>query len=377
MVKMNNHQLVGLIVGLLILSSPAFIYALGAGAIITTAAGTTAGFSGDNGAATAAQLNQPSGVAVDSAGNIYIADQLNHRLRKIIAASGIITTVAGTTGGFSGDNGPATTAKLSNPSGVALDTAGNLYLAEYGNHRIRKIITPTGIITTVAGSTAGFSGDNGVATAAKLNQPSGVAVDAAGNIYIADSNNNRIRKVITPTGVITTVAGSTAGFSGDNGLATSAQFNKPVRVILDGAGNLYIADQNNHRIRKVIIATGIITTVVGTTQGFSGDNGVATAAKLSLPSGLAFDSAGDLYIADTGNSRIRKVMMATGIITTVAGTTLGFSGDNGPAILAQFNVPSDVVFDGSGNLYIADQNNHRIRKVRDPSVYYLPIIFKN
>ncbi len=376
--NMNNRLVVGMIGLLFILSSPILIYAIGSGAIITTVAGTTAGFSGDNGPAIAAQLNQPSGVGLDGVGNIYIADQLNHRLRKVIVATGIITTVAGTTAGLSGDNGPARAAQLENPVDAAVDSAGNIYIADFNNHRIRKIFAATGTTTTVAGTTLGFSGDNGPATTAQLNNPSGVAVDGVGNIFITDYDNHRIRKVITPTGVITTVAGTTAGFSGDNGPARLAQLNRPVRVVLDGVGNLYIADQNNHRIRKVIVATGVITTIAGTTQGFSGDNGLATAAQLSFPSGLAFDSTGDLYIVDTGNSRIRKVVMTSGVITTVAGTTAGFSGDNGPAIQAQLSLPADVVFDGVGNLYIADQNNNRIRKVRDLTIiYYLPIIFKN
>lgn len=375
-----NNRLVAGMIGLLfvLFSSPILIYAIGSGAIITTVAGTTAGFSGDDGPAIAAQLNQPSGVGVDGLGNIYIADQANHRLRKVIVATGIITTVAGTTWGFSGDNGPAIAAQLDSPVDVAADNAGNIYIADYNNHRIRKIFIATDIITTVAGTTSGLSGDNGLATAAQLNQPSGVAVDGAGNIFIADYENHRIRKVITPTGIITTVAGTTFGFSGDNGPATAAQLDRPVRVILDGLGNLYIADQNNHRVRKIIAATGIITTIAGTTPGFSGDNGLATAAQLSFPTGLAFDSAGDLYIADTGNSRIRKVVMTSGIITTVVGTTAGFSGDNGPATLAQLSVPSGVVFNAMGDLFIADQNNNRIRKVKDLIIIqYLPIIFKN
>ncbi|MHC4499218.1 MAG: NHL domain-containing protein, partial [Planctomycetota bacterium] len=316
---MNNRLTAGMISLLFILSSPILIYAIGSGAIITTVAGTTAGFSGDNGPAIAAQLNQPSGVGVDGVGNIYIADQANDRLRKVIVATGIITTAAGTTAGLSGDNGPATAAQLASPVDAAVDTAGNIYIADYNNDRIRKILAATGIITTVAGTTSGLSGDSGPATAAQLNNPSGVAVDGAGNVFIADYDNHRIRKVISPTGIITTVAGTTAGFSGDNGPAGLAQLNRPVRVILDGAGNFYIADQNNHRIRKVIAATGVITTIAGTTQGFSGDNGLATVAQLSFPSGLAFDNTGDLYIADTGNSRIRKVVMTTGVITTVAG----------------------------------------------------------
>ena len=324
--------------------------------VITTVAGNgTFGFSGDNGPATSAQLNSPFGVAVDSAGNLYIDDGNNNRIRKV--SSGVITTVVG--GGTSGlgDNSPATSAQLRSPGGVAVDSTGNLYIADSGNARIRKV--SNGVITTVAGNgTDGSSGDNGPATSAQLREPYGVAVDSAGDIYIADSANNRIRKV--SNGVITTVAGGGSSF-GDNGPATSAQLFNPYGVAVDSAGNLYITDYGSSRIRKV--SNGVITTVAGTgTDGSSGDNGPATSAQLREPYGAAVDSAGNLYIADAGNSRIRKV--SNGVITTVAGNgTRGFSGDNGPATSAQLSVPRGVAVDSAGNLYIADLGNYSIRKV--------------
>jgi uncharacterized protein (TIGR03437 family) len=336
--------------------------------VIATMAGTgSPGFGGDNGPAASAQLNSPYGVAVDSAGNLYIADYDNDRIRKV--SNGVISTVVGSgTVGFSGDNGPATSAQLNTPLGVALDLAGNLYIADTFNDRIRKV--SNGTITTVAGNgqRGAFSGDNGPATSAQLNGPLGVTVDAAGNLYIADSENNRIRKV--SQGIITTVAGngSLANlFSvGDNGPATSAQLNSPYGVAVDAAGNLYIADSGYSRIRKV--SYGIITTVAGNgTMGFSGDNGPATSAQLGMPAGVAVDAAGNLYIADSFNNRIRKV--SNGVITTVAGmgpsgdSAGGFSGDNGPATSAQLRNPQGVAVDAAGNLYIADSENNRIRKV--------------
>ena len=264
-------------------------------------------------------MNVPIGVAVDSAGNLYIADSDNNRIRKV--SNGVIATVAGNgTPAFSGDNGPATSAQLSAPIGVAVDSAGNLYIADSSNDRIRKVTN--GVITTVAGNgTLGFSGDNGPAISATLNAPNGVAVDSAGNLYINDCGNYRIRKVTN--GVITTVAGNgTLGFSGDNGPATSAQLNSPSGVAVDSAGNLYIADFGNNRIRKV--SNGVIATVAGNgTQGFSGDNGPATSAELSYPEGVAVDSAGNLYIADTDNYRIRVLTPVASLCTySVSPTTL-------------------------------------------------------
>jgi uncharacterized protein (TIGR03437 family) len=329
-----------------------------AGVITTVAGNGTAGFGGDNGPATSAQLYSPEGVAVDSAGNLYIADANNRRTREV--SGGVITTVAG--GGLSvlGDPVPAASASLYSPAGVAADSAGNLYIADSGNSRIRKV--SGGVITTVAGSGAaldgGFSGDNGPATAAQLSNPAGVAVDAAGNLYIADSSNDRIRKVAN--GVITTVVGTgTLGFAGDNGPATYAELSAPNGVAVDPAGNIYIADTGNNRIRKV--TNGVITTVAGNgTAGLSGDNGPATNAQLNGPKGVAVDSAGNLYIADTYNSRVRKV--SNGVITTVAGSgTQGFSGDNGPATSALLFWPKGVAVDSAGNLYIADTYNSRVR----------------
>jgi len=332
--------------------------------IITTIAGTvTAGYSGDGGTATSAQLNRPYGVALDASGNIYIADAWNHRIRKV-DTGGNISTIAGTgTAGYSGDGSAATSANLKDPSGVVVDASGNVYIADYGNHRVRKV-DMTGNISTIAGTgTGGYSGDGGAANSAQLNNPDGLALDASGNIYIADNYNHRIRKVAT-SGNISTIAGAgTGGYSGDGGAATSAQLYNPTGLAVDASGNVYIADNNNHRIRKVA-TSGNISTIAGNgTGGYSGDGGAATSAKLNGPPVVVVDASGNVYIADYSNHRVRKVD-TTGNISTIAGTgTAGYSGDGGAATSAKLDRPYGVALDASGNIYIADQGNNRIRKI--------------
>jgi sugar lactone lactonase YvrE len=335
--------------------------------IITTVAGDgSAGFSGDGGPATSASLggtgalsggsiiDGPSSIAVDLGGNLYIVDAGNNRIRKV--SNGIISTVAGDGSyGFSGDGGPATNASFNGPSGVAVDSAGNIYIADSGNNRIRKV--SGGVITTVAGGATCNRqgqleicplGDGGPATSASLHQPSGVFVDSAGNIYIAGIGDSRIRKV--SNGVITTVAGSgVAGFSGDGGPATSAQFNEPVAVTVDSTGDIYISDVGNNRIRKV--SNGVITTVVGTgVVGFSGDGGPASSALLGFPQGLALDAAGDLYIADIANNRIREVLANAPFFSSPlpAGAVLSLSqASGGKSVTAALNVEITTTQNGS------------------------------
>jgi len=336
-------------------------------AIITTVAGNgVAGFAGDSGPALSAELGAPIAVTMDAAGNLYIADYYyNARVRKVGASTGIITTVAGNgSTAYSGDGGAATSAGL-DPIGVAVDSAGNIYLADVNNHRVRKVTVSTGIITTVAGNgTAGYSGDGGAAVSAELHFPEGIAVDSSGNIYIADSSNNRIRKVTASTGIITTVAGNgTAGSTGNGGAATAAELNAPTLVAVDAGGNLYISDHSG-TVRKVTASTGIISAFAGTgVGGYSGDGGPATSAQLSYLEGMAVDTSGNVYIADSGNSVIRKVAASSGIITTVAGNgTTGYLGDGFDALTAELNGPAGVAVDSVGNLYIAD-GNYRIRAV--------------
>ncbi len=363
----------------IILHSSFFILHCSAQGIISTVAGNGGlGFSGDGGPATSASLVGPSGVAVDAAGNLYIADAGNHRIRKVSAAGGIITTVAGNgIRAFSGDGGPATSASLAGPSGVAVDAAGNLYIVDRENSRIRKVSAPGGIISTVAGNgVLGFSGDGGPAISASLGYPTGLALDMAGNLYISDDFGSRVRKVNT-AGIITTVAGNgLGGFSGDGGPATSASLASPDGVAVDAAGNLYIADTFNSRVRKVNTA-GIISTVAGSGSGSGcwptptptcplGDGGPATRAALRGPEGLAMDAAGNLYVGEIGNSRVRKVTPCGSISTAAGNGVFGFSGDGGLATSAALTWPFGVAVDVAGNLYIADLDSRRIRKVVFP-----------
>jgi hypothetical protein len=330
--------------------------------IITTICGNgTAAYGGDAAVATAAKLNNPSGVALGDSGKLYIVDKGNSRIRKINKA-GIISTFAGTgTSGYSGDNGQATAAQMA-PSAIAVDDAGNIYIAEGSNNCVRKI-TRLGVITTIAGtSTAGFMGDNGPASSAALSNPIALATDHAGSLYISDQGNNRIR-IINSAGVIATVAGGGTGGLGDGGQATASTLSVPAGIALDRAGNLFIADQSNNVIRKVSI-TGIISTFAGTgISGYSGDGGPAIAAKFNFPVNVGVDSSNNVYVVEGNNSAIRKID-ASGTITTIAGNgTSGFSGDGGPATAAKVNYPSAVAFDTLGNMFFADLNNNRVRKV--------------
>jgi MBG domain (YGX type) len=328
---------------------------LNPGNLKTIAGNGTAGYAGDGGAASAAELNTPDGVAFDTQGNLYIADSGNNVIRKV-DTTGIITTVAGNgTFGFSGDGGPATSAQLADPFGVTVDAAGNLYIMDSLNARVRKVDT-IGVITTFAGNgTFGFSGDGGPAIDAEVSLVQGARFDSAGNLYVPQCGFDAIRKIDT-AGIITTVAGNgTTGFGGNGGPATSAQLNCPSGVTIDAAGDFFIADAFNNWIREVN-AQGVISTIAGIgTAGYSGDNGPAIAAAVSVPNDVVVDSAGDVDIADVGNNRLRQINTA-GIIATVAG------GLNNPGS-AGVNSPDAVTLDSAGNLYFCDAGNNAVREL--------------
>jgi hypothetical protein len=333
------------------------------GNIITTVAG---GGIGDTGAANHASLNYPFGLATDAHGSLFVADTHNNRIRKV-NAEGIVTTVAGNRNqNYSGDGGVATGAGFNNPFGVGIDARNNLFIADTDNNRIR-IVGTNGIVTTVAGNgISGYAGDGGIATSAHLNSPVGVALDTHGNLFIADTDNNRIR-MINANGIIATVAGNgTSGYSGDGGMATNASLNNPVSITVDPFDNLYIADSGNNCIRRVNVS-GVIGTVAGNrTSGYSGDGESATNATLNNPSGVVVDANANLFIADTYNQRVRMVN-TNGTIITIAGDGIqGYSGDDGAATNASLYYPSGIAIDLQGNLMIADLDNNRIRKV-DPN----------
>jgi uncharacterized protein (TIGR03437 family) len=322
-------------------------------------------FSGDGGPATAAALNHPRGLAIDSAGGVYISDTDNWRVRRV-TPGGIVSSVAGNGGyGATGDGNQAIGASFSDVTDIALDAAGNLYIADASNHRIRKV-TPGGIVSTVAGTgVQGSSGDGGLAINALLNRPISVALDAAGNLYICDSSNHNIRRVSLASGMIAPYAGNgMSAFSGDKGPATAASLQFPLGVAADRYGYVYIADSGNNSIRRVSPG-GTIDTVAGSYKaGFAGDGAAATGALLNIPSDVVVDGSGNLFIADSGNNRVRKIDGSTGIIGTIAGgDNDGFSGDAGPAANSLLSFPWKIAVDAAGAVYVADRVNNRIRKI--------------
>lgn len=344
---------------------------------INRVAGSPVGLPGgavDTGPALLSLLNQPEGVAVDGAGNLYLADTGNNQIQKIDAVTGDITTVAANgLLGYGGDSGAAVNALLNQPVSVQVDSHGNLYIADTGNHIVRFVRQDTGIITTIAGTPMitvfdpNNIGDGGPATQAELNSPAALALDSTGNLYIADAGNNRIREVSAATGVITTVAGTgVAGYNGDNLQATQAELNNPTGIAVDAAGNLFIADSANNLIREVNAQSGVITTVAGvpgSPGGYNGDNQQATLATLNFPTGITLDLAGQIYFSDRENSRIRRINTA-GVISTLAGNgTAGLSGEGELAFSAEINSLGGLALDHEGNLYLADSGNNAVRLV--------------
>ncbi|WP_041586038.1 Ig-like domain repeat protein [Terriglobus saanensis] len=352
------------------------------GTVSTVAGNSSFNYAGDGGDARSSPIFIPSGVVVDPAGNIYLSDTNNNRVRRVDAVTHVITTVAGDgTTGVTGDGGPAVSAPVNYPTALVLNGAGDLYIADTRNNAIRKLTLATGILSTIAGrlGVPGSSGDGGSATLATLNAPGGLAMDAAGFLYIADTGNDTIRRIDPSTGMITLFAGipTVADFAGDGGPASAGRFNNPLGLAIDSGGSLYIADQANHRIR-MITAGGSLSTVAGTgVPRYNGDGGLAVAAQLQQPAAVAVDVARNLYIADSNNHLVRKVSSTTGLISSIVGIpgAAAYSGDNGPANVAKINGPYALALDSAGDLYFADLLNNRIRKVSNSyaTLQYTPI----
>jgi sugar lactone lactonase YvrE len=327
------------------------------GQTITTIAGTgSSGFSGDGGIATSARLNLPFNLTFDKSDNIYIADTYNNSIRKIDSETGIISTIIGTAD-------KKLVSELKTPTGLTFDNYQNLYIADLANLRIRKVNLETGSRMTLVGQRSESEAPN---INASLGGPFNVVFDKIGNLYISVNGDSKVSKVDFSTGKISTVAGTgVAGFSGDGMEAKEAQLSNPTGLALDGKGNLFISDSGNERIRKVDLTTGIISTVAGTgVTGFSGDGIEATKTELSNPLGLAFNNEGDLFVVDRGNNRVRKINISTGIITTIAGTgEEGYSGDGDLARNAKLSNPTGLAFNNEGDLFVVDRGNNRIRKI--------------
>lgn len=334
-----------------------------AAGVVTTLAGKAGTAGSSDGTGTAATFKGLYGVAVDSAGNVFVADAGNRAIRKITPA-GVVTTFAGSMSASGTSDGTGTAARFSEPRGISADSSGNLYVAEYSAHTIRKI-TSAGVVTTLAGSPPQPGSTDATGSAARFYYPSSAAADSNGNVYVADTANNTIRK-ITSAGVVTTLAGLAGRTSSVDGTGTAARFEDPYAVAVDSSGNTYVADATDHTIRKVT-AAGVVSTFAGAAGSYGSTDGTASAARFRGPQGIAVDSSGTVYVADTGNSVIRKIT-AAGVVSTFAGAAGSNGSSDGTATAARFSDPNGVAVDGSGNVYVADTSNNTIRKITSAGV---------
>ncbi|MDC0230299.1 hypothetical protein OAK48_04920, partial [Deltaproteobacteria bacterium] len=321
---------------------------------VTTIAGSPSGSASSgstNATGTAARFKNPTGITSDGT-NLYVVEQENHTIRKIVISTGAVTTFAGSPGSYGSTNGTGTSARFKNPLGITTDGT-NLYVTDQHNHTIRKIVISTGAVTTLAGYAGSSGSTDGTGTSARFKHPFGITKIGT-NLYVTDANNHRIRKIVIATGVVSTLAGSSSGYTDATG--TSAKFNAPTGITTDGT-DLYVADSNNHKIRKIVISTGVVTTLAGSSSGHTDATG--TSASFKNPSGMTTDGT-NLYVADRNNHKIRKIVISTGVVSTLAGSSSGSTDGTGTS--ASFNQPLEVTTDGT-NLYVADYANHKIRKI--------------
>lgn len=330
---------------------------------VTTLAGTSGSMGSADGTGAAARFAQPYGVAFDGLGNLYVADSVNHTIRRVVIATAAVTTLAGAVGMAGSVDATGSTARFNSPAGIVADSNGNVFVGDSYSHSIRRVLAATGAVTTIAGSALMSGSSDGTGAAARFNGASGVAADGAGNLYVVDSANHTIRQVVMATGVVTTLAGRAGSVGALDGVGSAARFRTPYGVAVNSTGSLYVADRFNNAIRKVDIATGTVTTPYGTLGTPGSGDGIGTAALFSNPSGLALDAAGILYVADTSNHTIRRIILATGAVTTLAGASQLMGNVDGTGTAARFTAPLHVALDGAGHLYVSQGATHTIRRV--------------
>ncbi len=335
--------------------------------VVTTLAGT-AGFSGSaDGTGAAARFDEIYGITADASGNVYVADSTNHTIRQITPA-GVVTTLAGTAGSAGSTNGTGAAARFNFPVGLIPDGAGNLFVVDSDNHTIRQIVIATGAVTTLAGTAGSGGSTNGTGAAARFQWPRGIVSDGAGTLYVADTANYTIRQIVIATGVVTTPLGTAGSLGTADGIGAAAQFEYPAGIALDGLGNLFVTDVTAHTIRQVVIATGVVTTLAGTAHSTGSADGTGAAARFEYPYGIAADPSGNVYVTDTDNHTIRQIVPATAVVTTFAGAIESAGSADGIGAVALFEEPTGITADASGNLYVADTSNNTIRKIAPDGV---------
>lgn len=329
---------------------------------VTTLAGSLGTGGSADGTGAAARFAAPRGVVYDGSANLYVADTSNHTVRKVVVANGAVTTVAGSAGMSGSNDGTGASARFKSPYGITADLAGNLYVTDTDNHTLRKIVAASGAVTTLSGSPGLPGSSDGTGATARFNEPEAL-VFGAGSLYVSDSENFTLRKVDVATAAVTTLSGTAPMSGSTDGPSSAARFKSPQALALDGTGNLYVADSQNSTVRKIVLATGAVTTLAGSTGLTGTTDGIGSAARFFIPYGIAADGAGNVYVADTNNHSIRKLVVATGTVTTLAGTPGVIGNNNGTGTAARFYFPFGLALDGAGNLYVADRNNHAIRKI--------------